>query len=289
MVSVYSAEPFSGWFGTVANPGTSPNITLYFTGKQQRSLYVYGKDPSVTAAQLGTRPSTAQLSFAEFATFAATSPNEPAFVSPQTNPSIGILGTIPTRYWLNFSLVNGAFSGNGYQPVPLYNYVSQTANDLDDTISTAITTAINQIASLDKSILLKTNANRTALNVFYLSLEEYLKGLPHGGVYFNKVDHDNKAYEWTMHIGYDKRLTSSTSFPTMGLRQLFQQTALDNAVLRTGNVAGLGLDTITQGFRAFPQLQSTKIEIPFDGLIGQILYPQGISFLLTVGVATFSS
>jgi hypothetical protein len=157
---------------------------------------------------------------------------------------------------------------------------------LDDQISTAITNTLAQIALVDKSILSKNDVKPAELAAFYSRLDKFIQGLPHGGVYFTKVDHAAKSYDWTLAIGYDKRFSTSTTFPPMGIRQLFQQTALDNAVLRTGNVGSLGGATITQGFRAMPEVQSNKIDIPFDGLIGGILYPQGISFLLPVSFMT---
>lgn len=280
--STYTAEPLQGWFGTIAMPGLDPNVNLFFTAKQLRSYYIYGKDSSVTDSLLGGRVSSSQLSFPQFLSLAAGAPNLPAFVSPQSNASIGLLGTIPTRYWLNFSLTNGVFAGYGYQQVPLFNYVSTTQTDMDDAVSNAITSVLAEILKVDKSILQRTGANRTEVAAFFLSLDKYLQALPHGGVYFTKVAHSDKAYEWTYNIGYDKRFSTSTSLPTMGLRALYLQTALDNAILRNGNISALGNTSITQGFRSMPQLQSTKLAFPFEGLIGDFLYPLGISFLLTV-------
>jgi hypothetical protein len=39
---------------------------------------------------------------------------------------------------------------------------------------------------------------------------------------------------------------------------------------------------ITQGTRAFPFIGPEQISIPFSSIIGRILYPLGISFLLPV-------
>ena len=275
-----------GWFTSLGLPGSDPLNNIFFSGKQQRSFYIYGNDPNtVEDSILGSRLSTDQLTLAQFLSFSSANPNMSAFISPKTNASIGLLGTIPTRYWLNYSL-SGGFSINGFQPIPLFTRISQTADSLDDEVSSSITRALQEIAQVDKSILLNNNANRTAVAAFFLSLEKYLAKLPYGGVYFSKVSNSDKKYEWILNIGIDKRLISSTSFPPPGIRQLYLQTALDNAVLRNSNVSALGDATISQGYRAMPQLQSTKIEFPFDGLIGGILYPLGISFLLPIFVTT---
>lgn len=105
-------------------------------------------------------------------------------------------------------------------------------------------------------------------------------------IYFTKIDHVNKRYQWNYHYGFDARLTSSTTFPAAGPRLLFQQSQLDNAILRTNNATFFGAAQITQGFRIMPQLGTTLISIPFGGIIGGILYPFGVSFLLPIFAIT---
>ncbi|OUM58763.1 hypothetical protein PIROE2DRAFT_47658 [Piromyces sp. E2] len=58
-------------------------------------------------------------------------------------------------------------------------------------------------------------------------------------------------------------------------------TELSNSVIRkvTNNKVG-----ITQGFRSFPEIFSTKTGLNIDSLIGTILYPWGVSFLLPIFV-----
>ena len=263
------------------------NINIFFSGKQLRSNFLYGHDSSVVSDVLiGSRANANQLDLNQFLTAGATNPNISEFVSPIQNPTTGILGTIPTRYWLNYTLGSGSFDINGFQPVPLFSKISQNLNDLDDQISEKITAALAEISGVEKSILTNPNANRTKVAAFLLSLEKYLAPLPYGGVFFSNVSHPEKSYEWVFNIGSDKRLVSSTNFPPPGIRQLYLQTALNNAVLRNGNVSSLGDATITQGFRAMPELRNSKIDIAFDGLIGGILYPLGISFLLPIFVVT---
>ena len=247
---------------------------------------MFGNDPSVVNdALLGSRQITEQLSLNQFTLLANTSANSSAFVSPISNSAIGILGTIPTRYWLNYSLAGG-FSLNGFQQVPIFSKSSGNPDDLDTQITDSITVALQKIALIDKSILTTPNRPAGETAAFLLTLEKYLAPLPYGGVFFSNIKHAQKIYEWIFNIGSDKRLVSSTNFPPPGIRQLYLQTALDNGIFRNGNVSSFGDATITQGYRAMPQLRSTKIEIAFDGLIGGILYPLGISFLLPIFVVT---
>jgi hypothetical protein len=265
-----------------------PLVNLFFSGKQQRSYYVFGNDPSVVNdSLLGSRNNIEQISSRKFLEMAISGMDIPDFVSPKDNKFTGILGTIPTRYWLNYSLKNEGYPiVNGFQPVPLFRRKSDVATDLDDYISEEIEKALSKISSLDKSIVLNNNADKLAINSFFLDLEQYLANLPYGGVFFSKISHEEKNYEWIYNIGMDTRLVSSSNFPAQGIRQLYLQTALDNGILRNGNTSSLGAAQITQGYRSMPEVRSTKIDFPFDGLIGGILYPLGISFLLPIFVVT---
>ncbi len=54
-------------------------------------------------------------------------------------------------------------------------------------------------------------------------------------------------------------------------------------MLRHSN-SSLSAAQITHGFRIMPQVDSNALNIPFGGVIGRILYPFGVSFLLPVFV-----
>ena len=87
-----------------------------------------------------------------------------------------------------------------------------------------------------------------------------------------------------MHYGTDIRLTATSNFPVPGVRLIQQQTQLDNAILRNSNVSVYGNASITQGLRILPYVANNKLNLPFGGLIGAILYPFGVSFLLPVSL-----
>lgn len=261
-------------------------VNLFFSQKQLRSYYVFGNDPNVVNdLLLGSSSDRDPISFKNFMELAYSGVDLPSFRNPKNNFSIGILGTIPTRYWLNYSLTGG-FSIKGFQPVPLFRRAATEPNDLDNFISDSVLEVLSEVSNLDKSAVLDTNADKLKVDAFFLSLGDYLANLPHGGVFFSKISHPEKNYEWIYNIGMERRLATSSDFPPMGIRQLYLQTALDNGILRNSNISAFGDAQITQGYRAMPELRSTKVDFPFDGLIGSILYPLGISFLLPIFVVT---
>lgn len=167
------------------------------------------------------------------------------------------------------------------QQVPFFAAASNT----DEAIAKAITDAIALIAETDKSVLQKSDPPVEELLRFNSKINKLLLNVPYGATQFNKLDFSAKAFSWTHQIGTDKRIAASSSFPGAGIRQVLQQTQLDNAILRNSNVTSpLASATITQGVRGFPQLASTKLDYPAGGFIGRILFPFGVSFLLPIFV-----
>ncbi|KAJ1344845.1 hypothetical protein BSLG_000360 [Batrachochytrium salamandrivorans] len=284
--STYTAEPVGGWFTALVTGLASGAIDggafQRFIGLQLRSWSLYSAADADTLSRLGSKSLQAPIPIQTLLTTSNTS----AFVSPLADPAVGILGTIPTRYWVD--LGDGSMSGVGgnalnVQPVPWYNYSSGTDNDLDDAISAALRKVIFDISQVDKSAIVGGAKNNiTATNELFLKIGKILNALPHGAVFFNKVDHANKQYSWNYHYGNDIRLTATSNFPVPGERLLHQQTQLDNAILRNSNSTTFGSASITQGLRIFPHIASSKLDLPFGGLIGSILYPFGVSFLLPV-------
>jgi hypothetical protein len=229
----------------------------------------------VDLSLIGTKPKARELNLTEFALM----PSGPAFTP--ANSSIGMLGTLPTRYFLSTSSTSQrGFSGASLVPVPWYNQSSSTPEQLDNLISDSLNSVIADIAKLDKSGL--TGGNQTAQQETFLAASRILERLPHGAIYFNRIDHATKRYSWNYHFGSDIRLTAASSFPAVGRRMLLQQTQLDNAVLRNSNISRFGSAQITQGLRILPQLANTEIKLAFGGIIGAILYPFGVSFLLPI-------
>jgi hypothetical protein len=277
------AQPRGGWFGLIA----SGNVSVFdaftlnvFIGRQQNSWAMVSADPSVNMTLLGTKPRQAPIQ----PQVLFRSPPAPQFV-PSANGT-GLLGTIPTRYFVdietNRSSVFAGVQLNGLNPVPSYNMTTLDEFGLDNFIAENLRQVIADIAKVDKTGLLSRNANQSS--AVFLEVSKFFKDLPHGALYFKTIDHESKKYAWNYHFGSDLRLESASNFPATGPRLLFQQTQLDNAILRNSNISRFSTAKITQGLRLFPQLGSSKLELPFGSLIGSILYPFGISFLLPIFV-----
>lgn len=167
-------------------------------------------------------------------------------------------------------------------PVPYYNISSIPGgeNDLDIQISSYINDAIQKILLIDKKALKDRNSTDEEKGVVYKNVGIALENMPHGAIYFKYLNHSTKSYSFNYHIGKDIRLSSS--LPSAGIRLLTQQTQLDNGILRNSNITLLGNAQITQGLRLLPQYTTTAILVSVGGLVGQVLYPFGVSFLLPI-------
>jgi hypothetical protein len=139
---------------------------------------------------------------------------------------------------------------------------------------------IRNIALIEKSDLIA--GSLLAQNRIFLQVQQFLEELPHGGIHFRRIDHSGLRYAWNYHCGTDIRLSASSNFPPPGRRLLLQQTQLDNSILRSMNSTRFGAAQITQGLRILPQVGNTEVKLAFDGIIGAILNPFGVSFLLPV-------
>ncbi|KAI8621977.1 P-loop containing nucleoside triphosphate hydrolase protein [Chytriomyces sp. MP71] len=106
--------------------------------------------------------------------------------------------------------------------------------------------------------------------------------MPYGALWLNEFDTAKLNVSAILHFGADSRIAASGNFPSQGFRQLLIVSQMGQASLRGLLSAKYGSATITQGVRLFPQEQSTKISIQAGGLIGRILYPFGVSFLLPI-------
>ena len=318
--SSFLAQPLGGWFNSILNGlnpssntstskdnSTAPlfdfNSLNVFLNYQLKPASIYAVGEGVDDLAVGNRPMEAPIGLSEFLRQSGVAaPAWPiqqgnntivAFEKRQVRPSPsiptaafrpatgsgGLLDTIPTRYFADFKTGKNA-KFNGFLPVPYYNKTIGTDDDLDDRISEALLDIIGRIAKLDKAGI--TSSDLEVRSEAALRIQEELSTLPHGAVFFKKIDHNSLKYSWNYHYGSDRRITAASSFPAEGQRLLYQQTQLDNAILRNSNTSGLGSAQITQGLRIFPELQNTKIKLPFGGLIGDILYPFGVSFLLPI-------
>lgn len=277
--TLYTSEPLYGWWPSLLSPFANIDSISYFSQNQLRPISIYAIDPAVNTSSIGILTESAPFDL----TLLANSPKSFLTAINSTN----LLDTVAPRYWINasFSLSpekNVTISVSSIQKVPSFIYINGGQYQLDDLIGDSIITAISKIA-----LVPKTNASTaTAASIiqYNQAVSASLSTLYYGALYFQDVDHEKKYYKWTLQYGTDTRLKSTSNFPAPGIRLLQEQSILDQAILRKGNATYYGGATITQGFRSFPQIVNTGLKLQFGGIIGGILYPFGVSFLLPIFV-----
>ena len=176
-----------------------------------------------------------------------------------------------------------------FQPVPFFDKRQGSIEDLDDLLSDSIRDVISDLALINKAIIFNDEATQDQLLRFQIQISNVLTKLPYGNILFDKIDPFLKQWDYTLQIGDDVRISNAVNFPTQGLRRLAQQSQLSNSFIRTVNGStGLtgGTAKITSTYRIMPQLFDNSITIPIGTLVGGILYPFGISFLLPIFVIT---
>ncbi|KAL5032323.1 hypothetical protein RTP6_000450 [Batrachochytrium dendrobatidis] len=287
--SAYLSTPLGGWTNVIRNSETlvrsnqrdvqqsQTSIGLFFRS-QKHSWAVYGADPSVDLNLIGVKNSQPKVPAIQF----LTSPTKPVFESPQDGDT-GILGTIPTRHYIEQEtiFVNTSLSAIA---VPWFLSVPGDGLSIDNYISSSIHQIIDEIANLNRSAILEARGRSRTGQRLQLEISKILFAIPHGGIYFRLIDHKKRQYAFDMHFGTDIRLSSSARFASTGDRMLLQLTQLTNGIMRNSDIPKLGRARITQGLRIFPEIQSSKIVFSYAGLIGSILFPFGVSFLLPIFV-----
>ncbi|KAJ3130321.1 hypothetical protein HK100_008124 [Physocladia obscura] len=170
-----------------------------------------------------------------------------------------------------------------YQRGPYAQLVSSTSNnEVDLQLANLLMELISELASLDKSVLYETNPSTTELLAFYANAGKVTRKIPYGAIFLDTFNTNTLEARFILHFGSDKRIESSGIFPTQGERLLTAVAQLGQVSLRGLLSASYSTATITQGIRAFPEVDSTALNLPFGGLIGRILYPFGVSFLLPI-------
>ncbi|TPX30746.1 hypothetical protein SmJEL517_g05762 [Synchytrium microbalum] len=279
--TMYASEPRSGWAqaavtASQSTVSTEQSVVTTFTQQQTRPWALVSASDSAQAL-LGSKPLSPILNVTQLGIIG----NSPAY--KYANQSNGLLDTIATRYYAD---VDSSLNFNGFQPVPYFNISTNSSKTSNDAaLAAALNQVIQDIAGVDKRILTTSNPNPIELAQFYANIGKLLQSMPYGAIYIDKLDAVAKQYGYTLQFGTDLRIAASSNFPEQGLRQLIMMTELDNAILRNSN-SSFGSAQITQGLRAFPQIKSNRLAFAFSGLIGRIIFPFGVSFLLPIYVIT---
>ncbi|KAG0053436.1 hypothetical protein BGZ89_002912 [Linnemannia elongata] len=263
--STYKPQPVGGWLGPVE---LAAPIDL--TSQQ---MYPFVLSADNTGGQMGTRPKQPQI--------------DPKSGNLTGEPfGTGLLGAMDTRYFTNIttSTATGFPAITGFQPVPFYEQIKGVDADVDDALTGQIRVLVDGLANVNKSAVLSKEPDPRLLIQYYSQIGALVQNMPIGALIFNAIDAVARKFDYTLQIGTDIRLAQAANYPNRGLRLMQQHTALSNAILKTSATANA--TRITHGFRGMPQLFSSKAEIPIASMVGRILYPFGVSFLLPIFVIT---
>ena len=170
----------------------------------------------------------------------------------------------------------------GFQQVPFFQQNYTTLDSLSDAYTQRISDAIvrlKNVSTVDQRLYKSFPDLAIAQTVF--GMQAAVEGIPFAGLYFSEINHDQKKYAYTMQVGTNDAIANVQGFPVAGLRAILLQSQLSNGLLRFSGPSQ-SANLITQGTMAFPYVQPSQLEVPFESIIGRILYPLGISFLLPI-------
>ncbi|RHZ90058.1 hypothetical protein Glove_8g107 [Diversispora epigaea] len=217
--------------------------------------------------------------------------------TPNTQNNNGIIGNTNTNYYARYSSGSGFYFNESteLQPVPYFINSSQYESDekFDDLLTKDIQKVINELSVIDKAILWKGEEDITNdlynYTKYYTTTSVIINQMPWGNILLKSINTAIKQWNYTLQIGQDIRLNAASSYPSQGKRRLATQTELSNGFIRT--IDNLSSDynnnvTITPLYRLFPQLKLNAITFPIGTLVGGLLYPFGVSFLLPIFVIT---
>jgi hypothetical protein len=283
--SLYSSQILSGWLD-VLNPtrgGTelsnpfarqALSLTRTFVSLQTRPWALVGNGPNVDPVDIGTAPKEPPYSSAN----EIPGRSNPYFKS--AGVANGILDTIEPRVYVTGSSIPPQLTG--YQKVPFFETGFTTEKQLNEALYKAVQEAILRLSQIPpvEDGLTGLSGDLAAAQAFF-NIQGALEDLPYGAVYFKELDHTAKNYSFVLQFGANGALEDLSGFPTAGFRRMIQQSQLTNGILRFSN-SSRATAVITQGTRAFPYIEPPTVSLPFGSIIGRLLYPLGISFLLPI-------
>ncbi|KAJ3235230.1 hypothetical protein HDU78_005301 [Chytriomyces hyalinus] len=287
--STYIPPPDGGWLaavGTLAakkSPDLIPLQSQY--SKLQSNQWILAASSSDASKYLGERPELPLLSILDAQKFGMASVNASfanwASSAVDGTGYYGLLGSFETRLWAKLSTAD--LSSLTFNRVPYAKKLKTDSDDsLDDEVSSLLSAVIKDLSNLDKKAITNRQSSTSDLLAFYANAAEVTKNMPYGALWLDRFSPSELSMKAILHFGEDPRITASGNFPSQGLRQLIVASQLGQASLRGLSDVKYANATVTQGVRAFPQSKSTEISIQAGGLIGGILYPFGVSFLLPI-------
>ncbi|CAG8552654.1 4879_t:CDS:2 [Paraglomus occultum] len=245
--STFRPEPQGGWL-SFANPQNMVALAKYQT---YQNLFVI-EDFGVNA---GDKPLKSPLILSQSQSLNALT----TFASQANDGDSGVLGSIPTKFFANITNLGGPTS---YQAESLVPSVAQLN--------------IPPLVGQEDAALIDNQPQLA------LKLAQATTNLPWGGLIFNNLNPTSKVWSYIMQIGHDDRIAQRLPFLGYGLRRVIQQSQLSTAFLLSTNVNAI----ITAGFRVMPYLWVSEMNVGASALLGRVLYPFGVSFLLPAFVIT---
>ncbi|KAG0019644.1 hypothetical protein BGZ82_011827 [Podila clonocystis] len=263
--STYKPQPQGGWLG--------PQQLVAPIELTTQQMYVWALTADQTGGKAGTRPRENQIP-----------PTPEALNQLNQTYGTGLLGGMDVHYYVNITKATGLPAVGGLQPVPFYEKVAGADSEVDDALTQQIRVLVEGLALVNKTAIRAKDPTPAQLIEYYAQIGALVQNMPMGALVFNAIDAIARKFDYTLQFGTDIRLSQAANYPNRGFRLMQQQTALTNAILKSSSVANS--TKITHGFRGMPQLFSTKAEIPIASMVGRILYPFGVSFLLPIFVIT---
>ncbi|RKP20028.1 hypothetical protein ROZALSC1DRAFT_28441 [Rozella allomycis CSF55] len=247
----FRPDPPFGWFGL-------PVYNLTLPAVQTFPWFLYNEP---TDGVMGNKLQNSPINYPIVnASLVPSEGNEPN--------KTGFLGNFPTYFFMDKK------DDNSYvlQRLPFFIKPETTINTY---YSNKINDLLEQIALL----------NKTIFQNFVTKVDKITRQMPQGAFIFNNFDASNNQYAYTLQTGSDKRITRSTKYPSEGFRRLMQQSWLANAIAKTympnANIS------INHGLRTMPVVINNRFDArPIYRVLGNILFPFGVSFLLPVFVLT---
>ncbi|CAG8568180.1 5409_t:CDS:10 [Diversispora eburnea] len=199
----------------------------------------------------------------------------------------GIIGNTNTNYFANYANESG-FKLGDFQPVPYFINSSQNEDDekFDDLLTKSIQKVINELSLIDKALLWKDDVTTdlSSFATYYITTSPIINQMPWGNILLKSINTEIRQWNYTLQIGQDVRLNAASSYPSQGKRRLATQTELSNGFIRTATDLSRGYNndvTITPMYRLFPQIKLIVIDFPIGPLVGGLLYPFGVIFIVT--------
>ncbi|OUM61278.1 hypothetical protein PIROE2DRAFT_20970 [Piromyces sp. E2] len=213
------------------------------------------------------------------------------------NTTSGYLGNTSTRYGLNmYDLMYSGSPSISFERLPYYEVVEvENEKELDDYITKRIKIVTKILANTTFDKYTEEDKKYIDLSAFKDTNDAIIKSIdymPYGIMYYKDIDEQNLNYDINLSVGENEKLNKMftceqcevspyMSYPGKGKRLLYFLTEFSNSVIRkiTNNKM-----TITQGFRFFPESETTGKKVDLGSVIESILYPWGVSFLIPIFV-----